>query len=325
MGTAWIAVCFVALLAVAPVAAQNTEKGATQDSTASTTPATTQDSADDNYFVGADTCQFCHPDIFDSFQKGPHFAIDRDMTRGPMGGWHGKYCEACHGMGGTHSGTGDPADIRDPAVLPPQESSEVCLTCHRNQTTQVGRLESSHARNQIACVSCHKMHRGLDELLPQSMTEINKNCGSCHISERAAFARPYTHRLEQGAMSCVDCHNPHGRNMTPTNRMLAAAGEPTCLNCHGDKRGPFIYEHAPMRTNGCTACHVPHGSANPRMLTRQDVPTVCLQCHANLGTSTNLIGGVPPAFHDLRNARFQNCTVCHLRTHGSNVDRFLLR
>ena len=102
-------------------------------------------------------------------------------------------------------------------------------------------------------------------------------------------------------MSCVDCHNPHG-SIRPAMTQAFGANEPGCLNCHGDKRGPFTFEHGPVRFEGCAACHEPHGSANPRMLTRQDVRFVCLECHANLPTAntTGTIGVVPPSFHDLR-------------------------
>ena len=67
-------------------------------------------------------------------------------------------------------------------------------------------------------------------------------------------------------MSCVDCHNPHG-TFKPAMTQAFAANEPGCLNCHGDKRGPFTFEHGPVRFEGCASCHEPHGSANPRMLT----------------------------------------------------------
>jgi DmsE family decaheme c-type cytochrome len=111
----------------------------------------------------------------------------------------------------------------------------------------------------------------------------------------------------------------------------ARANDPGCFNCHGDKAGPFVFEHAPVRLEGCGACHEPHGSANPRMLTRHEVRFVCLECHANLPTPTPTpgrnaaLGSVPPAFHDLRNPRFNNCTVCHQKVHGSWVDRDLLK
>jgi hypothetical protein len=54
-----------------------------------------------------------------------------------------------------------------------------------------------------------------------------------------------------------------------------------------------------------------------------------LECHANLPTApaatTSVIGVIPPAFHDLRSPRYQNCTICHQKIHGSHVDRNLLR
>jgi hypothetical protein len=54
---------------------------------------------------------------------------------------------------------------------------------------------------------------------------------------------------------------------------------------------------------------------------------VCLECHANLPTvrTTGTLGVIPPAFHDLRSPRYQNCTVCHQKIHGSYVDRNLLK
>ena len=128
-------------------------------------------------------------------------------------------------------------------------------------------------------------------------------------------------------MSCVDCHNPHG-SLRPAMTRSFAGNEPGCLRCHGDKKGPFTFEHPPMRFEGCTACHDVHGSANPRMLTRPVVQQVCLECHANLPNAVSArryAGVTPPSFHDLRSVRFQNCTVCHQKIHGSYVDRNLLR
>jgi len=131
-------------------------------------------------------------------------------------------------------------------------------------------------------------------------------------------------------MSCVDCHNPHG-SILPASTQSYAANEPGCFRCHGNLRGPFTFEHAPVRLEGCAACHEPHGSANPRMLIRAEVRYLCLECHANLPTAPGAIknppalGGVPPAFHDLLSPQFQNCTVCHMKVHGSYVNQELLK
>ena len=58
------------------------------------------------------------------------------------------------------------------------------------------------------------------------------------------------------------------------------------------------------------------------MLNRPEQRFLCLECHTN---SLTTLGGTPPAFHDLRSARFQNCTSCHSKIHGSYVNRVFLR
>jgi len=54
--------------------------------------------------------------------------------------------------------SGAPTLIRDPANLAAAAADQICLTCHLNRPTQIGRLESSHARNQISCTARHKVH-----------------------------------------------------------------------------------------------------------------------------------------------------------------------
>ena len=274
-------------------------------------------------FAGSEACAVCHEDIATAFARSPHHPVDTDKKRE----WAGRACEACHGPGQKHADSGDATLIRNPSKLAAAATDRICLTCHLNQPTHVGRLQSSHARNAIACTTCHKVHSdGPDGLVLHNAAAINEQCASCHANEWAAFQQPNHHRLPEGAMSCVDCHNPHG-SIRPGMTQAFAANEPGCFTCHGDKRGPFTFEHAPVRFGGCVTCHEPHGSANPRMLTRQSVQYVCLECHANLPTvnKTGTIGVVPPAFHDLRSPVYQNCTVCHQKIHGSHVDRDLLK
>jgi DmsE family decaheme c-type cytochrome len=272
-------------------------------------------------YVGSQVCQGCHEDIFNAFQKTPHVVVETNKKRG----WEGKACESCHGPGSKHAESASAADILNPARLKPAEADQRCLKCHLNEPTHVGRLQSSHAKNQVSCTACHAIHKGQAAMVPRKAAAINAQCAGCHPAVWARFQRPYKHRLPEGAMSCVDCHNPHGSFRGP-NQTLFGANEPGCLKCHGEKRGPFTFEHTPVRLEGCTTCHEPHGSANPRMLTRQEVRLVCLECHANLPVQQPAaLGVVPPAFHDLRSARFRNCTLCHQKVHGSYVDRNFLR
>jgi DmsE family decaheme c-type cytochrome len=276
--------------------------------------------------VGSDTCQACHEDVYKAFQKNPHAAVDKDARRG----WQGKVCEACHGPGSLHAESTDKKDIRNPLRLAVAEADKLCLSCHLNRPTHVGRIQGSHAKNEVSCIACHSVHKLVErELAARKPSVVNEQCARCHTDIWAQFQRPHKHKLTEGVMSCVDCHNPHG-SFLPRNIQTVAANDPGCFKCHGDKRGPFAYEHAPVRLEGCTACHQPHGSANPRMLTRPEVRLVCLECHANLPapsvqTLPSTTGVVPPAFHDIRNPRYQNCNICHVKIHGSNVDRDLTR
>ncbi|MBI4890703.1 MAG: hypothetical protein HY821_08760, partial [Acidobacteria bacterium] len=111
------------------------------------------------------------------------------------------------------------------------------------------------------------------------------------------------------------------------NNRVSAGQEPGCFNCHADKRGPFVYEHAPVKNESCAICHEVHGSGNPRMMKRSEVANLCLECHSNIQSPPKgaAIGGIPPAFHDMRSPRWRNCTICHQKVHGSNADKSLTR
>ncbi|MDE3195527.1 MAG: DmsE family decaheme c-type cytochrome [Acidobacteriota bacterium] len=265
-------------------------------------------------YVGSETCQACHEDLYNEIMASPHKVADHA-------------CESCHGPGADHAGSADATKIKNPLKLPAQQTDRICLACHLNQTTHDGRIQSSHMKDSVACTTCHTIHgKGPVGLVPRRQEDVNALCGSCHSSIVAQFQKPFRHKVPENAMTCVDCHNPHGSSRLAMGQSFGA-NEPGCLNCHGDKRGPFTVEHPPMRYEGCTACHEPHGSANPRLLIRADVRQLCLECHANLpGVTKNpTAGAVPPAFHDLNSPRFRNCTVCHQKIHGSYIDRDFLK
>jgi len=285
-------------------------------------------------YAGSETCKMCHEEIAGRFAKSPHFTVETNKSRG----WAAQACESCHGPGAKHAESAEAKDIRQPAKLTSVETDRTCLACHLNANSKMGRIMAGHAKDSVACTSCHAVHgAGGRKLVERRAADVNAQCASCHASVWAAFQKPYKHRLPEGAMSCTDCHNPHA-SFQPQMMRASFGNEPTCVGCHSDKRGPFVFEHAPVRFEGCNACHEPHGSANPRMLTRHEVRFVCLECHANnpptpaLPPATNPataklnnLGQAPPAFHDLRNPRFQNCTVCHIKVHGSYVDRTFVR
>ena len=93
----------------------------------------------------------------------------------------------------------------------------------------------------------------------------------------------------------------------------------TCFTCHAEKRGPFLWEHAPAAED-CTLCHTPHGSVYGTLLKRNP-PLLCQQCHTVSGhpavarTGAALPGGSAGASGFLLAG---SCTNCHSQVHGSN-------
>jgi predicted CXXCH cytochrome family protein len=77
-----------------------------------------------------------------------------------------------------------------------------------------------------------------------------------------------------------------------------------------------------LKTEGCAACHTPHGSANPKMLKRPQVRQLCIECHSSI-----TVQAAPdvPSFHNQSVLRYQNCTICHAAIHGSNTNKDFFR
>ena len=273
-------------------------------------------------YVGSAVCQGCHPDVGLKFYKNPHF---QSVAAG---------CEGCHGPGRAHvDGRGDKTKIVAYSQLRPGQVLDQCLTCHASQMPRANIRNSAHTQAGVVCTNCHSIHKSNQPkfLLAKIQREV---CYGCHATTRAQFEMPVKHRVNEGVIQCSDCHNPHG-SFAPTWRMgsrprlmdHAMGNEEPCLKCHSDKRGPFVFEHAPVRVDGCETCHSPHGSMNAKLLKRPVVWTLCLECHNGAGNFGRTASGVPlqSATHNMLDPRYQRCTTCHVRIHGSNSDGTFLR
>jgi DmsE family decaheme c-type cytochrome len=271
--------------------------------------------ADASKYVGSENCKSCHEDVGTSFERGPHWKTNMAKHQGPQ--WQG--CEACHGPGKEHAESADPAKIIRFPSLSREEASKRCLGCHEFTEEHANFLRSEHLKNNVGCVDCHSIHHPLVErrLLKASQPTL---CYSCHLDVKPEFSRPYHHRVNEGLILCSNCHNPHGGFLTHQLRSTAAQ-DIVCFNCHTDKAGPFAFEHAPVKTEGCVVCHTPHGSSNPRLLKRSQINLLCLECHT---FTVDSAAPAIPTFHN-QAQKYQACTLCHTAVHGSNTNRFLFQ
>ena len=294
--------------------------------------------AGDSGYVGSDACKDCHEDQFKAFSHTSHAQISK------ISSWKGKVtgCESCHGPGKAHSEEGDPVKIISFKNKSAKETSETCLTCHAGREEHNNFRRGEHWRNDIGCTDCHSTHSpetgknlassntfvaeanaqkpgfSMVKLLRASEPQL---CMGCHTETKHQFNLPFHHKVLEGAMKCSDCHNPHGGFELKQTR-LATGADAACMKCHADKQGPFAFEHAPVKTEGCGACHTPHGSANPRLLTTSRVPQLCLTCHS----ASHDVRAIEPAGpqHNL-NAQYGNCTNCHIKIHGSHSSPVFFR
>ncbi len=135
------------------------------------------------------------------------------------------------------------------------------------------------------------------------------------MDKRAQMFRRSRHPIREGKVVCADCHNPHG-SPGPSQLAKNTVNE-TCYQCHAEKRGPFLWEHQPVREE-CTLCHDPHGSTQPRMLKVRQ-PWLCQQCHQEAFHPSTLYSGddIPPV-GAAQQLLMKSCTNCHSKVHGSN-------
>jgi len=264
---------------------------------------------DASEFVGEETCAACHEEVARGFANNPHSKLAKMHN--------GVTCESCHGPGKAHvEGGGDKTKIFNPATANPKEVDDKCLSCHSGQHANFER--SAHGEAKISCVSCHSVHSSAvpEHLLKAAQPTL---CYQCHGDVRPQFSMPFHHKVDEGLLSCSDCHNPHG---TGRSKMLRSTADENaiCAKCHTETAGPFVYEHPVVKVEGCVSCHTPHGSQNPRLLNVSNVNTLCLQCHSTTNSAAFSHATAPTGPAHSQVAAEVACTNCHTQIHGSNAE-----
>ena len=263
-------------------------------------------------------CEACHDKAVNPvYVKSAHAQVDQS-------------CGQCHSSVGEHAkaqAAGTKGPVPSMKNVKADVLNQTCLSCHE-KANQANYDASMHSRRNVACTSCHSVHS------PKSVTGQLKTktdmetCVTCHKAERAKLSRTSHHPVREGKMGCSSCHNPHDGSRP---KMLKAESvSDLCYTCHAEKRGPFLFEHAPVRED-CVSCHDAHGSNHKRMLV-QKAPNLCWGCHltgsGHFGSGDNYStekgvavapAGAPSGYPTV-NSRFigRACINCHMNIHGSN-------
>ncbi len=225
--------------------------------------------------------------------------------------------------------------------------TDVCLNCHTGAPTMAWH-SSFHSREGVACADCHNPHPNsqVSRVIGISHTSLNRSsrrrpmvvdepatCYKCHPKIYGLASLPSHHPIQEGKIVCSDCHDSHGQNH---GTLKAETLNQLCFQCHAEKEGPFVWEHAPV-TQNCAICHEAHGTVANNLL-RQPPTFLCLRCHTGhsthdaspqctrchlvAGNPTLVGGGSPdptiPTTPTSRRAMFTDCTQCHSQIHGSD-------
>ena len=266
--------------------------------------------------VGEAVCTACHTKEQGNFAHTVHAL---GMQAAAKANPETPTCEACHGPGSAHAqnpttkGTIIAFTHDGGTPVPVQTAS--CLGCHSGGPRD-NWLGSVHQRNQLSCSDCHNpMARMANEGLTARQS-VNDTCATCHKDIRQQFNRRSHMPLPEGVVSCVDCHNQHGSLSKPL--LKTDTVNETCYQCHAEKRGPMLFEHAPVREN-CLNCHTPHGS-NQHALLVAPIPMLCQQCHSHTRHPNDLFTTGSLATGSLPDERLmaRGCISCHSQIHGSN-------
>jgi DmsE family decaheme c-type cytochrome len=257
----------------------------------------------------AENCRTCHEDSLSLFNRTYHASQEES-------------CFACHKGAETDAHLkaqteGGDAPGPNIANLDADAANAVCQTCHEssNHPNWEG---SAHQRRGLKCVDCHSVHSFESETKQLKTAVVSETCDTCHKTQRAQMLRTSHHPVREGLMGCESCHNPHDGS---TPKMIRADWtNELCYQCHTEKRGPFLWEHAPVRED-CLNCHNPHGSNHDKLL-QAKLPYLCQRCHLNTRH--------PGTFYDGSNAGNtiatasnraieHACKNCHQAIHGSNA------
>jgi DmsE family decaheme c-type cytochrome len=152
-------------------------------------------------------CNKCHEESNDSIKSTAH-GVKNDAD--------GKACQSCHGDAKEHVAARGKKPLLGNKLVKattPDEKSAVCMTCHAGNR-QLSFWESGkHAKNDVACSSCHSIHGRVKTTFPQPYSTTSRPieadvCGTCHQQVRSATLKTSHHPILEGKVKCSDCHNP---------------------------------------------------------------------------------------------------------------------
>lgn len=223
----------------------------------------------------------------------------------------------------------------DPQPQTDSTSNVACLSCHSEasnpvllpsgeslfiQITMDEFSNSTHDRNQITCVQCHKDISGFPHPIKTAQTlheyqlQRDTACVECHeVQANQTKDSIHGKLLSQGdvnAPTCSNCHDPHTQPYV--DELTKTEHSEVCANCHNgiyQEYGNSVHGDAMINENnqdvpGCIDCHGVHTMEDTSTAEfRNSSVYLCADCHTNAaimdkyGLSTQVLDTYVADFH----------------------------
>src|ERR1039458_1969575 len=148
-------------------------------------------------YAGNTECKTCHPTIWATFYKNPHFKSLASGKAPP----ELTACEGCHGPAKAHIAAGGGRDtiVNAFTIMKPKEIVAACLRCHASDFNPANIRRSEHTEHDVACTACHSNRHPVSNrnLLAKSQPDA---CYECHSDVRSQFDLPSKPRVNEGFM-----------------------------------------------------------------------------------------------------------------------------
>ncbi len=207
------------------------------------------------------------------------------------------YCVTCH----------DEEDLPDMSRTPhgfaADKRAPDCISCHGPSEGHAHK--PAGAKSQPKPDITYGKTRGKNTSVPAF--DRSKACLSCHEkdSKRALWAGS---QHQAADVACDTCHQVH----TSRDKILKKTEQAqACFTCHKEQRTQVNWpSHHPIVEGKmtCSDCHNVHGSAGPKLVTRDSINDTCYTCHAEKRG---------PFVHEHEPVA-EDCSNCH-NPHGSIV------
>jgi predicted CXXCH cytochrome family protein len=207
-----------------------------------------------------EVCVTCHADKAEQIEKA---SVQHPGAAGD--------CTDCHNP---HAGT-------SPGFQKP-DAVNVCLGCHTDQADQHKKAHLHQPAFEQGCFVCHEPHGGNNIHLLRTRT-VSALCLECHGADSVPKKLDDTHLMTifGGTVKLPDDY--YDKHKTAVLPLKYGKGHPVNGHPVTDVMDPTDPSKLLTKID-CMTCHQPHSSAQPELLTKDQVnnQAFCAQCHKDL-------------------------------------------